>query len=72
MGIQKGDRIAGFLPNIPETIVAMLATTSLGAVWSSTSPDFGINGVVDRFGQMNPECFSAPMLTNTKAKLMTA
>ena len=54
-GVGVGDRVAGFLPNITETIVAMLATTSLGAVWSSTSPDFGINGVVDRFGQIEPK-----------------
>jgi len=51
-GIVKGDVIAGFLPNIIETIVAMLATTSLGAIWTSTSPDFGFEGVVDRFGQV--------------------
>jgi len=54
-GVGCGDRVAGFLPNLPETIIAMLATTSLGAVWSSTSPDFGINGVVDRFGQIEPK-----------------
>ncbi len=54
-GVGVGDRVAGFMPNIPETIVAMLATTALGAVWSSTSPDFGINGVVDRFGQIAPK-----------------
>ena len=54
-GVGYGDRVAGFLPNLPETIIAMLATTSLGAVWSSTSPDFGINGVVDRFGQIEPK-----------------
>jgi acetoacetyl-CoA synthetase len=54
-GVSQGDRVAGFMPNIPETIIAMLATTSLGAVWSSTSPDFGINGVVDRFGQIEPK-----------------
>ena len=51
-GVTKGDVIAGFLPNIIETIVAMLATTSLGAIWTSTSPDFGFEGVVDRFGQV--------------------
>ncbi|MFK8010566.1 MAG: acetoacetate--CoA ligase [Marinicellaceae bacterium] len=51
-GIKKGDVIAGFLPNISETIIAMLATTSLGAIWTSTSPDFGFEGVVDRFGQV--------------------
>ena len=50
-----GDRVAGFLPNMPETVVAMLATTSLGAVWSSCSPDFGIQGVLDRFGQIEPK-----------------
>ena len=53
-GIVPGDRVAGFLPNIPETVIAMLAATSLGAVWSSCSPDFGANGVVDRFGQIRP------------------
>jgi acetoacetyl-CoA synthetase len=55
MGVTVGDRVAGFLPNIPETIVAMLATTSLGAVWSSCSPDFGVQGVLDRFGQIEPK-----------------
>src|SRR5512143_2022617 len=54
-GIGPGDRVAGYLPNLPETIVAMLATTSLGAVWSSASPDFGVQGVVDRFGQIAPK-----------------
>lgn len=54
-GVGVGDRVAGFLPNIPETVVAMLATTSLGATWSSCSPDFGIRGVVDRFGQITPK-----------------
>ena len=49
-----GDRVAGFMPNLPETIIAMLATTSLGAIWSSCSPDFGVNGVLDRFGQIEP------------------
>ncbi len=53
-GIQPGDRVAGFLPNLPETIVAMLAATSLGATWSSCSPDFGTAGVVDRLGQVEP------------------
>ena len=54
MGIAVGDRVAGFMPNLPETIIAMLATTSLGAIWSSCSPDFGVNGVLDRFGQIQP------------------
>ena len=49
-GIVAGDRVAGFLPNIPEAIIAMLATASLGAIWSSCSPDFGVKGVLDRFG----------------------
>src|SRR5262249_31106739 len=53
-GVQPGDRIAGFLPNLPETIIAMLAAASCGAIWSSCSPDFGIPGVVDRFGQIRP------------------
>ena len=53
-GVKKGDRVAGFMPNIPETIIAMLATASLGAIWSSCSPDFGINGVLDRFSQIEP------------------
>ncbi len=55
MGITKGDRIAGFMPNMPQTIIAMLAATSLGATWSSCSPDFGIKGVMDRFGQIRPK-----------------
>jgi acetoacetyl-CoA synthetase len=54
-GIVPGDRVAGFLPNLPEAVVAMLATTSLGAIWSSCSPDFGIAGVLDRFGQIAPK-----------------
>ena len=58
-GVGVGDRVAGMLPNIPETIVAMLATASIGAVWSSCSPDFGVNGVLDRFGQINPKVLFA-------------
>ncbi|HEY4648711.1 MAG TPA: AMP-binding protein, partial [Gemmatimonadales bacterium] len=54
-GVVAGDRIAGFLPNLPETVIAMLATTSLGAIWSSCSPDFGAQGVLDRFGQIQPK-----------------
>lgn len=54
-GVVAGDRVAGFMPNIIETVVAMLAATSLGAIWSSCSPDFGINGVLDRFGQIQPK-----------------
>ena len=55
IGIQPGDRVVGFLPNIPEAVIAMLAATSLGAIWSSCSPDFGIAGVLDRFGQIEPK-----------------
>ena len=53
-GIGPGDRVAGFLPNLPEAVIAMLATASLGAIWTSCSPDFGANGVLDRFGQIRP------------------
>ena len=58
-GIGEGDRVAAYLPNMPETIVAMLAASSLGAIWSSCSPDFGVNGVVDRFGQIEPKLLFA-------------
>ena len=54
-GVGEGDRVAGYLPNLPETLVAMLATTALGAMWSSASPDFGVQGVLDRFGQIEPK-----------------
>ena len=54
-GVTKGDRVAGFMPNMTETIISMLAATSIGAVWSSCSPDFGIKGVLDRFGQIEPK-----------------
>ena len=54
-GLGKGDRVAGYLPNLPEAVIAMLATASLGAVWSSCSPDFGVTGVVERFGQIEPK-----------------
>jgi acetoacetyl-CoA synthetase len=53
-GIRAGDRVAGFLPNIPEAVIAMLAAASCGAMWSSCSPDFGVPGVLDRFGQIAP------------------
>jgi acetoacetyl-CoA synthetase len=54
-GVEKGDRVAGFMPNMPETVIAMLAATSIGAVWLSCSPDFGIKGVLDRFGRIEPK-----------------
>jgi len=59
-GVVKGDRVAGFMPNMIESVVAMLAATSLGAVWSSCSPDFGIKGVLDRFGQIEPKVLFCP------------
>jgi len=55
LGVGPGDRVAGFMPNMPETIAAMLAASSLGAIWSSCSPDFGVQGVLDRFGQIEPK-----------------
>jgi acetoacetyl-CoA synthetase len=58
-GVVAGDRVAGYLPNLPEAVVAMLAATSLGAVWSSCSPDFGVQGVLDRFGQIEPKILFA-------------
>ncbi len=54
-GVGVGDRVAGYMPNMPETVAFMLAAASLGAVWSSASPDFGIQGVLDRFGQIEPK-----------------
>jgi acetoacetyl-CoA synthetase len=54
-GVKAADRVVGFMPNMPETIIAMLAATSIGATWSSCSPDFGIKGVLDRFGQIQPK-----------------
>ncbi len=58
-GVEAGDRVAGFMPNIPETVVAMLAATSIGAIWSSCSPDFGFQGVMDRFDQIQPKVLFA-------------
>ncbi|MBV8341618.1 MAG: AMP-binding protein, partial [Gammaproteobacteria bacterium] len=54
VGVVAGDRVAGFLPNLPEAAIAMLAAASIGAIWSSCSPDFGVRGVLDRFGQIAP------------------
>jgi acetoacetyl-CoA synthetase len=54
-GVVAGDRVAGFMPNLPETVIAMLAAVSLGAIWSSCSPDFGLRGVLERFGQIEPK-----------------
>ena len=59
LGIEPGDRVVGWLPTIPEAVIAMLATTSLGAIWSSCSPDFGVQGVLDRFTQIEPKILFA-------------
>ena len=59
LGVEQGDRVAGWLPNVPQTVVAMLATASIGAIWSSCSPDFGIEGALDRFGQIQPKVLIA-------------
>ena len=56
-GVEKGDRIAAMMPNMPETVACMLACASIGAIWSSCSPDFGVKGVLDRFGQIEPKLF---------------
>ncbi len=55
LGVRSGDRVAGYIANSPESVIAMLATTSLGAIWSSCSPDFGVNGVLERFAQIRPK-----------------
>lgn len=59
LGVEQGDRVVGWLPTIPEAVIAMLATTSLGAIWSSCSPDFGVDGVLDRFSQIEPKVLFA-------------
>ena len=51
-GVNEGDRVAGYLPNLPEAVIGALAAAAIGAIWSSCSPDFGVEGVVDRFGQI--------------------
>ena len=55
MGVSKGDRVVGLMPNIPESIISMLAVASIGAIWSSCSPDFGVESILDRFSQINPK-----------------
>jgi acetoacetyl-CoA synthetase len=59
LGVRRGDRVAAFLPNVPEAIVALLATASLGAIWSSCAPEFGIRALIDRFGQIEPRVLLA-------------
>ncbi|WP_439515269.1 acetoacetate--CoA ligase [Oceanibaculum nanhaiense] len=58
-GVEKGDRVAAYMPNLPETVIAMLAASSLGATFTSASPDFGVQGVLDRFGQTEPKVLIA-------------
>jgi acetoacetyl-CoA synthetase len=58
-GIRPGDRVAGYLPNLPEAVISMLAAASIGAIWSSSSPDFGTRGILDRFGQIEPRVLFA-------------
>ena len=58
-GVGRGDRVAGFMPNMPETVIAMLAAASLGAIWSSCSPEFGVKGVLDRFARIDPKVLFA-------------
>ncbi len=69
-GIQAGDRVAAVLPNVPEAVVAMLATAAIGAVWSSCSPEFGDDAVVDRFGQINPRVLITAERTTYNHKLV--
>ncbi len=71
IGVVAQDRIAGFMPNCPETVIAMLATTLLGATWTSCSPDFGIDGVVDRFGQTQPKVLFAVETHHYQGKIFT-
>jgi acetoacetyl-CoA synthetase len=59
LGVAKGDRVVAYLPNVPETVVAMLATASIGAIWSSCAPEFGVSSVVDRFAQIEPKVLFA-------------
>ncbi|KIL97322.1 Acetoacetyl-CoA synthetase [Paramagnetospirillum magnetotacticum MS-1] len=59
VGVGQGDRVAGYMPNMPESVAFMLAAASLGAIWSSASPDFGVQGVLDRFGQIGPKVLVA-------------
>ena len=59
LGVRRGDRVAAYLPNIPEAIVALLATASLGAIWSSCAPEFGVRAVIDRFAQIEPRVLLA-------------
>ncbi|UOG55719.1 acetoacetate--CoA ligase [Leptospira noguchii] len=67
-GVVPGDRVVGLMPNVPETVISMLAATSIGAIWSSCSPDFGVKGVLDRFGQIEPKILFTTDLYSFKGK----
>ncbi|HUX34700.1 MAG TPA: acetoacetate--CoA ligase [Gemmatimonadaceae bacterium] len=69
-GIEPGDRVAAFMPNVPETLILMLAAASIGAIWSSCSPDFGVHGVLDRFGQIQPRVLLAASAYRYSGKLI--
>lgn len=68
LGVRSNDRVVGMMPNLPETIIAMLATASLGAVWSACSPDFGVDGILDRFSQIEPKVLFAVQKHSYKGK----
>ena len=72
LGVERGDRVVAYMPNIPETAAAFLACASLGAVWSSCSPDFGARSVIDRFAQIEPKVLLAVDATATTAASSTA
>jgi acetoacetyl-CoA synthetase len=59
LGVRKGDRVAAFVPNVPESVIGLLAVASIGAIWSSCSPDFGVQSVIDRFAQIEPKVLIA-------------
>ena len=72
LGVGRGDRVVAYMPNIPETLVAFLATASIGAIWSSAAPEFGARSVIDRFAQIEPKVLLASTATATAARTSTA
>ena len=72
LGVGEGDRVAAYMPNIPETVAAFLACASIGAIWSSAAPEFGARSVIDRFSQIEPKVLLASMATATAARTSTA
>ncbi len=71
-GVKKGDRVVGYIPNCAEAIEAMAATAAIGAIWSSTSPDFGVSGVLDRFSQIQPKVRISSVLSVFSAFLASS